>query len=151
MIKTLNLTVYGIVIIPITYLLSFLFKDQETAFKNSGLILYFFGFLIADTFSSVLEDDFYLVHSDQLWKLAIMLNPFMFNYWTLGYPSKDKHPQEQDFNFNCQIIFCGVQFVIAMFLLWFVMLLDRIRFRRVQGFDKNHKEFDAIKEVSDLE
>ena len=50
---------FGFVVIPITYLIGFAFRDYDNAFRNSGLILYTVGFLIADAISSITKAEFY--------------------------------------------------------------------------------------------
>jgi len=44
---------FGFAIVPITYLIGFAFKDYDNAFRNSGLILYTLGFMIADAISTL--------------------------------------------------------------------------------------------------
>lgn len=50
---------FGFVLIPITYLIGFAFREYDNAFRNSGLILYTLGFLIADAICSITKAEFY--------------------------------------------------------------------------------------------
>lgn len=66
-----------------TYLLGFAFKDYDNAFRNSGLILYTLGFMIADAIISVSKAHFYEYNeTDTSFKYAAMIDPFLFYYWT---------------------------------------------------------------------
>ena len=123
-VKTFSLSTFGLVIIPITYLLSLFFKDQDYAFRNSGVILYTLGFMIADAFASNSEKEFYVMTPEEPWKLIVMLYPFNFHYWTQGYSEANVHTPDKDYNFNCQVIFTTVYIFVGFLLATLNMFWD---------------------------
>ena len=150
-VKTLSLFSFGMVLIPITYLLSFVFPDQDHAFKNSGIILYTVGFLIADAIASI-QDSFYVVHDHDLYKLIGMLYPFIFHYWTQGYTEYDTHGRDRDVNYWAQIGYCGLETLIGVGLVCWAMRWERAGFIRLQKAEKEKPrgEDSLVVDPSDL-
>ena len=101
-IKTLNMFIFGFVLIALIYLIVFIFRNQEKAFKNSGVFIYILGFWVADALACIRGEYFYQVSSEKgsHWKLLFILNPFIYNEWTIGYAEKNTHGPEGDYNFN---------------------------------------------------
>ena len=58
-VKISCMVTFGAILIPLSYLIGFVFKDYDNAFRNSGLILYTFGFLTADAISCISHTNFY--------------------------------------------------------------------------------------------
>ena len=102
LIKVLNMFSFGFVILPLIYLFSFVFSDQETAFKYSGVVIYAFGFFIADSLACIYETKFYTLYTGSVWsKYPLMIYPFVFNYWTLGYAERNQPDEMHRYNFQC--------------------------------------------------
>lgn len=81
LVKISCMIAFGFVLIPITYLIGFAFREYDNAFRNSGLILYTFGFLIADAICSMTKSQFYKHYEEQNFRFLAMLDPFIFYYW----------------------------------------------------------------------
>ena len=86
-VKVSCMVAFGSVLIPISYLIGFVFKEYDNAFRNSGLILYTFGFLVADAISSISHSEFYKIDQDlSRYRFFAMIDPFVFYYWAQGFP-----------------------------------------------------------------
>ena len=89
-VKDTSIVVFGVVIIPLAYLIGFAFKDYDNAFRHSGIILYSLGFMIADAVMAITEADFFRVTpNESAVKYIAMLDPFVFYYWSQGFPAKN--------------------------------------------------------------
>eukprot|EP00347_Sterkiella_histriomuscorum_P008930 403343198 len=133
---------FGFVLIPITYLIGFAFRDYDNAFRNSGLILFTFGFLIADAISSITKAQFYHYEDDlRPYKFLAMIDPFVFYYWAQGFAVENNMPEKGDhLMMSLQLSFCFIQIFIGLLLLSFVIFLDVRILKRVHKTEKLPKD-----------
>ncbi|CDW86996.1 abc transporter family protein [Stylonychia lemnae] len=125
---------FGFIIIPVTYLIGFAFKEYDNAFRNSGLILYTLGFMMADAISSVTQTKFYEYEANEYdLKYILMIDPFVFYYWAQGFPVTNNLIKEGDHTkILLQFGFCFIQVVFGIILLMVVMYLDIKKMKTIQ-------------------
>ncbi len=116
-----------------------LFKEYDNAFRNSGLILYTLGFMVADAMIAITEQDFYENTKDSSKsKYIAMIDPFLFYYWTQGSPAT-KYEQENEFVaydlIVAQLCFCLIQSIFGLAIFSLVVIIDNKRFKSNQSFD----------------
>jgi len=143
-VKDTGIIVFGMVIIPLAYLIGFAFKDYDNAFRNSGLLLYTLGFMLADSIMAITRADFFdVTPNESPVKYIAMVDPFIFYYWCQGFPSKnDMSNKGDELKMPLQLGFCFVQIVLGVTFFVLCLYLDQRNFRKIQGFDQFYRDED---------
>lgn len=145
--KICSIFSFGFVIIPLTYLIGFAFRDYDNAFRNSGIILYTFGFMIADAFISISQATFYKYNGGSTAKFTAMIDPFLFYYWTQGFPVANTFPAPGDSLLGgIQLGLCGAQVVLGLLIFAFVIWLDLRRLGQSQQIDSQESRLRSLRQ-----
>ena len=93
--------------------------------------------MIADDIRSI-QPGFYQIRDEVPWNLLAMVNPYIFYYWTQGYPQKN---WSDDYKVYCtQLLFCVLMVVLGLLLFVLVIWLDSRKFQEVQGRAQDNRK-----------